>query len=138
MVASKDCAENGAPDFGLRRIGQIGIPVHDLETAVVFYREVLGMPFLFRTPRMAFFDCSGVRLMLSVPDSPEFDHPASIVYYRVDDIEAAHRKLSERGVEFEGGPQLIADMGDHELWMAFFQDPEENVLALMSEIPKDE
>lgn len=128
----------GAPEeFGIRRIGQVSLPVNDLDAAVLFYRDVLGMPFLFRTPAMAFFDCSGIRLMLTVPEKPERDHRASILYFRVDDIDGVHETLDERGVEFEDGPQLIADMGDHELWMAFFHDTADNVLALMSEVPKD-
>jgi methylmalonyl-CoA/ethylmalonyl-CoA epimerase len=109
---------------------------NDLPRAVAFYRDILGIPLLFEVPRMAFFDCGGVRLMLGEPESAEFDHPASILYYRVPDIRAAFQELRERGVAFADEPHLVADMGDHELWMTFFRDPDLNVMALMSEIPK--
>lgn len=120
--------------FGLSRIGQIAVTARDLERAVAFYRDVLGMPFLFRAPNLAFFDCAGVRLMLSTPEGPRFDHPASVIYYAVDDLPAAHATLRERGVTFLDAPHLIARMPDHELWMAFCKDSEGNTLGLMSEV----
>jgi len=101
---------------------------------VSFYRETLGMKFLFQVPKIAFFECGGVRLMLSEPEKPEFDHPASLIYYRVEDIEAAHINLSERGVKFLADPHVVAKLPDHDLWMAFFHDSEGNALALMSEV----
>lgn len=115
-------------------IGQIAIRVKDLQAGIEFYRDVLGTSYLMEIPGAAFLDCGGVRLMLSLPEQPEFDHPASIVYYRVGDIREAHRTLAERGVVFEREPHLIARMPDHELWMAFLRDPSGNMLALMSEI----
>ena len=124
---------NGFP--GLSRIGQIFINVHDLARAVTFYRDSLGMKFLFEVPRMAFFDCGGVRLMLGLADRPEFDHPASILYYRVDDIEAAHSALVSHGVEFVAKPHVVARMPAFTLWLAEFRDSEGNNLALMSEVP---
>jgi methylmalonyl-CoA/ethylmalonyl-CoA epimerase len=114
-------------------IGQIAVNVHDLERATAFYRDTLGLRFLFAIPRAAFFDCGGVRLMLGTPETPELDHPASILYYRVDDIRAAHEALARKGVRFEDEPHLIARMPDHELWMVFFRDSEENLVALMEE-----
>ncbi len=122
--------------FGLGKIGQIAVNVHDVDRALAFYRDVLGMRFLFQVPKMAFFDCGGVRLMLSLPEGEAFDHPALVLYYDVNDIRAAHATLQSRGVKFEGDPHFIADLGDRDLWMAFFRDPEANMLALMSEIPK--
>ena len=119
---------------GLSRIGQIAVNVHDLPKAVAFYRDTLGMKFLFEAPNLAFFDCGGVRLMLGLPDRPEFDHPGSIIYYLVEDIENAYRTLSSRGVRFETKPNLIARMPDHELWMASFRDVDGNLLELMSEV----
>lgn len=118
----------------LAGIGQIAIPVRDVERATIFYRDRLGLPYLFSVPKLAFFDCSGVRLMLSLPESSEFDHPSSIIYFRVADIHVAHELLQSRGVRFRDAPHLIARMPDHELWMAFFEDAEGNILALMSEI----
>ena len=123
-----------AQDVRLHTIGQISINVHDLERAVAFYRDTLGMRFLFQVPpKMAFFDCDGVRLYLAMPERPEFDHPGSVLYYKVDDIDATYDALSQRGVRFEDKPHLIAKMPDHELWMTFFRDTEGNVLALMCE-----
>ena len=124
------------PDLHLSRIGQISVTIYDLDRAVAFYRDTLGMSLLFQVPpKMAFFDCNGIRLMLSLPEVPEFDHPASILYYKVDDIHAAHAALRERGADLRSEPHLVAKMPDHELWMAFLKDSEGNTLALMSESP---
>jgi methylmalonyl-CoA/ethylmalonyl-CoA epimerase len=120
--------------FGIQNIGQIAVPVTDIERAVAFYRDVLGMRFLFQAPPgLGFFDCGGVRLML---DSPAKDKAgnASVIYYKVDDLNLAFTTLSKRGVNFDAEPHLIAKMPDHELWMAFFRDPDHNLLALMSEL----
>ena len=118
---------------GLAQIGQIAINVHDVERATVFYRDTLSMRFLFAFPGLAFFDCGGVRLMLSRAEDPKLDHKASILYYRVADIEGAHAALAALGVRFETGPHLVARMPDHELWLADFYDSEDNLLALMTE-----
>ena len=123
------------PSTSLSQIGQISMNARDLPRSVKFYRDSLGMRFLFEVPKMAFFDCAGIRLMLSLPEKPEFDHPGSILYYRVPEIQEAHRALSARGVKFEGEPHRVARLADHDLWMAFFRDSEQNLLALMSEMP---
>ena len=123
-------------DNTLSAIGQIALTVHDLEKAVPFYRDALGLPFLFEVPGMAFFDCGGVRLMLALPEGDDHGHGGSIIYFNVDDIIAQSKAMQGRGVEFIREPQMTADMGDHELWMAFFSDPEGNTLALMSEVAK--
>jgi len=124
----------GADSIDWQGVGQVAIVVHDLDRQVAFYRDTLGLPFLFQIPNSAFFQAGAVRLMLSRPEKPEFDHPPSILYYKVGDIQAAHRTLAARGVRFEGEPHLIARMPDHELWMAFFYDAEDNMMALMSEV----
>lgn len=118
----------------LAAIGQISIPVQDLERAIAFYRDALGLSLLFSVPHLAFFSCGGVRLMLSRPEKAEFDHPASIIYYRVADLPAAYDALRARGVTFIDTPHLITKMPDHDLWMAFCKDSEGNTLALMSEV----
>jgi predicted enzyme related to lactoylglutathione lyase len=124
-------------DISLGRIGQISVTVHDLERATAFYRDKLGMKFLFSVPpKMAFFDADGVRLMLGIPERPDLEHASSILYFKVDDIEAAHEALSSRGVSFEGKPALIAPMQTYDLWLAEFRDSENNVLALMCEKAK--
>lgn len=120
--------------FGLSQIGQISITVHDVQKAIGFYRDTLGMRFLFEVPNMAFFECGGVRLMLGVPVKPEFDHPASILYYKVDDIHATFNILSARGVQFDAKPHLAAQLSDHDLWLAFLRDMDNNLLALMCEV----
>lgn len=127
-----------ADEFGLSAIEQIAVTVHDLDRAVEFYRDKLGMKHLFSVPpNLAFFDCSGIRLMLSLPAKPEFDHPSSIIYFKVDDIQQATQTLSERGVQFEEQPIFVADMGTYDLWLASFRDSENNLLALMGHVGKE-
>ena len=121
---------------GLSQIGQISVPVRDLNRAVDFYRTALGMKYLFQAPGMAFFDCGGIRLLLSLPEDETGEQKSSIIYYKVEDIEVAAQALRDKDVEIISEPHLIAEMPDHDLWMAFFQDPDENTLALMSEIPR--
>jgi catechol 2,3-dioxygenase-like lactoylglutathione lyase family enzyme len=121
-------------DLSSAQIGQASINVHDVDRAIAFYRDTLGMRFLFQVPKMAFFDCGGVRLMLALPEKPEFDHPSSVFYFKVGDIQAVAETLQSRGAQFEAPPHLIARMPDHDLWMAFFRDPDRNLLALMCEV----
>jgi catechol 2,3-dioxygenase-like lactoylglutathione lyase family enzyme len=121
--------------FGLAQIGQIAITVQDVERAVAFYRDKLGMHYLFAAGTLAFFDCAGTRLMLSTPEPGQAHGGNSIIYFTVGDIEAACRELAERGVAFDDQPHIIADMGTYNLWMAFFRDSEHNLLGLMSEVP---
>ena len=122
-------------ELSLSEIGQIAINVRDLEAAIAFYRDTLGMKFLFQAPPgMAFFDCGGIRLLLGVTEDAEGQNPASIIYYRVEDIDAAHRALSSRGVQFEREPELAHKAEGYELWLAFLRDPDSNLLALMSEV----
>jgi methylmalonyl-CoA/ethylmalonyl-CoA epimerase len=122
------------PEFGLGQIGQIAVPVSDVERAIAFYRDVLGMQFLFQAPPgLGFFDCGGVRLMLDGPGAEQAGQ-SSVVYYRVSNLDDAFATLSARGVVFEAKPHLIATLPDHELWMAFFRDPDANLIALMSEV----
>ena len=123
-------------NLGITNIGQISIIVKDLERATAFYRDVLGLPLLFSVPGMAFFDCGGVRLMLGVASSPEYDHPSSIFYFRVPDIQVGHARLAEHGVEILAPPRLIAPMPTHDLWMTAFRDSEGNIHQLMSEVPR--
>lgn len=122
-------------DFGLAQIGQIAVPVGDIERAIAFYRDVLGMRFLFQAPPgLGFFDCAGVRLMLDAPAKAQAENYSSVIYYKVPDLQQAFEALAARGVAFETKPHLIAKLPDHELWMAFFRDPDRNLLALMREI----
>ncbi len=121
----------------LESIGQIAINVNDLPCAVNFYRDVLGMTHLFDAgPKMSFFQCGSVRIMLAVAEKPEYNHPASILYYKVGDINATYQELRAKNVLFDQSPQLLAPMPDHDLWMAFFRDSENNPMALMCEVKR--
>ena len=115
-------------------IGQIAINVKDPARATAFYRDVMGLKFLFNAGTLNFFDCGGIRLMLTLPEKPEFDHPGSILYFKVGDLRATHERMKTAGAKFEDEPHLIARMPDHELWMCFFRDSEGNLLGLMSEV----
>ena len=117
----------------LQRIHQISIRAKDTARAVAFYRDILGLKLLFEAPpQLAFFDCGGVRLMLS-PAEPEFDHQGSVIYFAVDDIKTTHAALTTAGVTFRSEPHMIARLPDREVWLADFLDSEGNVLALMAE-----
>jgi methylmalonyl-CoA/ethylmalonyl-CoA epimerase len=126
----------GATNLGISRLGQVAINVQDVARATAFYRDVVGLKFLFSAGQLAFFDCGGVRLMLDKPENKEFDHPSSILYFVVPDIQGAHQKLVNAGVKIFEVPRVIAPMPDHDLWMSFFRDTEGNVMALMSEVPR--
>jgi len=122
----------------LNQIGQIFVNVKDLDRAIAFYRDILGMTFLFQAPpNMAFFDCGGIRIMLGIADRPDLDHPASIIYYKVEDIERIYETFKTRGVEFIVKPHLVAPMPTYDLWLADFKDSEGNFLALMSEVARE-
>lgn len=122
-------------EFKLGEIGQIAVPVNDLDRALKFYRDALGLRFLFQAPPgLAFFDCAGVRLMLDKA-ADDGQRRSSILYFRVPNIREAYQTLRGRGVRFQDEPHLIHKDVDYELWMAFFQDPEQNTLAIMNEIP---
>jgi methylmalonyl-CoA/ethylmalonyl-CoA epimerase len=124
-------------NVGVSRLGQVQIRAHDVKRATMFYQDVLGLKLLFEAPPgLAFFDCGGVRLMIDRPEKPEFDHPSSILYFAVPDIQAAHAQLKQSGVHLEGEPHVIARMPDLDLWMTFFRDSEDNLMALMSEVAK--
>jgi len=120
---------------GLSRITQIAQSVRDMGRALPFYRDILGMRLLFEAPpNLAFFDCGGVRLMLTPAAlAPEFQPPGSILYFHVDDIGARHAEFAALGVQFRTEPHMIAKLPDREVWLAEFEDGEGNVMALMAE-----
>ena len=123
-------------NLGIKNIGQISIIVHDLPRAIAFYRDTLGLPLLFTPGNLGFFDCGGVRLMLGPAETPELDHPGSILYFRVPDLNAAHQRLVDLGVPIVAPPRLIAPMPTYDLWMSAFRDSEGNIHQLMSEVPR--
>lgn len=118
----------------IQKVGQIGVPVKNLDTAIHFYKEKLGLPLLFNTDTMAFFECNGLRLLLSLPEKEEFAHKSSVIYFQVKDIKEAYVELMNKGVTFIDEPHMIAKMGQTETWMTFFKDTEDNTHALMSEV----
>lgn len=123
-----------ASDITLNEIGQIGLTVTDLDKAVAFYRDTLGLKHLFSAPPgLAFFAAGNLRLMLSQLEKPDSEKFSSVLYFKVADIEKVHEVLVSRGVKFEAAPHLVAKMPDHELWMTFFRDRDRNLLALMCE-----
>ncbi|WP_409296323.1 VOC family protein [Peribacillus sp. SCS-26] len=118
----------------IQKVGQIGVPVKDLHRALDFYKEKLGLSLLFNTDSMAFFECNGLRLLLSLPEKEEFSHSSSVLYFHVDDIKDSYGRLSGKDVIFIDEPHIVAKMGQTETWMAFFKDTEDNTHALMSEV----
>jgi methylmalonyl-CoA/ethylmalonyl-CoA epimerase len=118
----------------LSQIAQIALPARDIARAVQFYRDALGLRFLFEAPpKMAFFDCDGVRLLIGEGEGEGAGPSSSILYFRVTNIQAAQADLAARQVRFVREPHLVAKLPDHELWLAFFEDSEGNALALMEE-----
>lgn len=116
--------------IGITGIGQLHIPTKDQARAIAFYRDVLGLSFLFEVPGMAFFQVGSILLLLGPPTAPEFDHPATLVYYDVDDIEAAAAALTAQGVEAIHAPGVAHREAMRELWLAPFRDSEGNPFEL--------
>jgi methylmalonyl-CoA/ethylmalonyl-CoA epimerase len=123
-------------NLNLDHIGQIALAVADVDRAEAFYRDMLGLRKLYRFGDLCFFDCAGVRLMLEKAHTPADIAKSSVIYFRCADIALAVHELTKRGVAFQSKPHLIAKMDDHDLWMAFFADPDGHTLALMQEAPK--
>jgi methylmalonyl-CoA/ethylmalonyl-CoA epimerase len=121
------------PDLNQSRIGQIAVVCKDVARATTFYRDALGLRFLFAAgPTLSFFDAGGTRLMLSTGEG-EHDHPGSMLYFFITDIEGTCEELTRRGVSFIDKPHMIAKMPDHDLWLAAFHDTEGNAMAVMEE-----
>ncbi|HYK73761.1 MAG TPA: VOC family protein [Pseudoneobacillus sp.] len=118
----------------IQKVGQIGVPVKNIESAIAFYKEKLGLTLLFNTDRQAFFECNGLRLMLSLPEKEEFSGNSSVIYFQVENLKEKYENLLEKGVTFIDEPHIVGKMGSTEIWMAFFKDTEDNTHALMSEV----
>ena len=121
-------------DIAIQKIGQIGVPVKDLKRAIVFYQEVLELQLLFHTDNMAFFECNGLRLLLSLPEKEQFAYSSSVLYFQAENIKETYESLLGKGVSFIDEPHVVAKMGQTETWMTFFKDTENNTHALMSEV----
>jgi catechol 2,3-dioxygenase-like lactoylglutathione lyase family enzyme len=135
VTTERRVMESGTTEFSLSQIRQIAVPVNDLERATAFYRDKLGMKYLFTANGMAFFDCNGIRLMLARLNQTASDHGSFVIYFKVNDIQEGYKTLSERGVRFEEQPELAAKTEKFNLWLANFKDSENNNLCLMSEVP---
>jgi methylmalonyl-CoA/ethylmalonyl-CoA epimerase len=118
----------------IQKVGQIGVPVQNLERALTFYQDTLGLQLLFNTDRLAFLQCEGLRIFLSLPEKEEFSQSSSVIYFQVEDLAKMYHELKEKGVSFIDEPHIVGKMGDTEIWMAFFKDTENNTHAFMSEI----
>lgn len=118
----------------IQSVGQIGIPVKELDRAIHFYKEKLGLSLLFNTDSMAFFDCNGLRLLLTLPEKDEFIYSSSIIYFQVENLSMTYEDLVNKNVTFIDEPHVVAKMGQTETWMVFFKDTEDNTHAFMSEV----
>ncbi|TYS86153.1 VOC family protein [Rossellomorea aquimaris] len=118
----------------IKNVGQIGIPVKDIKRALNFYKDKLGLSLLFNTDSMAFFECDGLRLMLTLPEKEEFAHSSSVIYFQVNNIKDTYERLVGKEVPFIDEPHVVTKMGQTETWMVFFKDTEDNTHALMSEV----
>ncbi len=131
--------KNMTKNVGINSVGQIAIAISDIKKSVAFYQHILGLELLFEVPSgMAMFNCGGVRLMLTTQQGKAEDHRTSVIYYRVDNINEATETLKSNGAEFIQEPQLVAKMVDHDLWIGFMRDPDENLVGIMAELPVDQ
>ena len=120
-------------DTPIRRLGQVALPVQNIDRAIAFYRDALGLPFIWSNGRMAFFQLGDVRVLIDLPEEPGGPRMASVLYLDTDDLDGAVSALKGRGVVFRDDPHHIGDLGDMSVWMAFFHDSEGNLLALQEE-----
>lgn len=130
---------NAHSSIQLDAIGQIAVAISDFDTAKCFYQKTLNLPLLFDVPpNLAFFDVSGIRLMLTTLQGDPKDHHTSVIYYKVKSIETVFNTLESQQVNIERQPQLAAKMADHQLWMGFIRDPDNNLIGIMEEKPLEE
>ncbi|UQW96223.1 VOC family protein [Rummeliibacillus sp. G93] len=118
----------------IQKVGQVGIPVKDLDKAIHFYKDILGLSLLFKTDSMAFFECNGLRLLLSLPEKEEFTNSSSVIYFQVENINKIYGYLVGENVTFIDEPHVVSRIGHTETWMAFFKDTENNTHALICEL----
>src|SRR5262249_33169521 len=123
-------------EFTLSKVGQISVRAKDLDRATAFYRDKLGLKHLHKAPSLSIFDCGGVTLLLSLPENSALDHPGSIIYFDVDDIQKAFKTLSDRGVSFVEKPNKVGSLGAVDVWIAIFHDSEDNMMGLRSMTPR--
>ena len=123
----------------IETIGQIAIAITDVKRSIEFYQNVLGLQLLFEAlPNLAFFQCGETRLMLTTLQGDQKDHHTSVIYYKVSDIKGTFRLLKENDCNVIREPQLTAKMPDHDLWMGFIRDPDNNLIGIMAELPSED
>ncbi|MBO0856987.1 MAG: VOC family protein [Chloracidobacterium sp.] len=122
--------------FALLKVGQIAVRVKDLDRATAFYRDKLGLKHLHQAPSLSVLDCGGITLLLTRPENSAEDHPSSVIYFDVEDIQRAFKSLSDRSVVFVERPNKVGSLGDVEVWIAVFLDSEDNMMGLRSMTPK--
>lgn len=115
------------------KLGQVAVNVENVERAVSFYKDVIKLSLLFEMDGLAFFQCGDTRLLLSRPEMEEFNHPSSVLYFQVDDLNSEVSRMKDAGATFIDEPHMVAKVGETETWMAFFNDTEGNTHALMNE-----
>ncbi|QUG43170.1 VOC family protein [Psychrobacillus sp. INOP01] len=115
------------------KLGQVSVNVVNVDRAVAFYKDVVKLVLLFEMDSLAFFQCGETRLLLSRPESEEFNHPSSVLYFQVDDLNSEVSRMKDAGATFIDEPHMVAKVGETETWMAFFKDTEGNTHALMNE-----
>ncbi|ANE48841.1 hypothetical protein SY83_10185 [Paenibacillus swuensis] len=120
----------------IQGIGQVSVPVRNLEASLGFYRDVLGLPVLMAQHNMAILDCGGIHLLLSLPENEEHEGAGSTLYFNVSDIQASFEGLRSQDVSVVGAPHKVGDLGSVEVWLAFFKDPDGNLQALRGEVVK--
>ena len=122
--------------MNIKRVGQIAIAVSDISRSIEFYREKLGLTLLFEAgPNLVFFRCGDTRLMITTLQGEERDHHTSVIYYQVDNIHEAFESIKANDIPIVREPQMTAKMEDHELWIGFIRDPDENLIGIMAEMP---
>ena len=127
---------DGQTGFALSKVGQIAVRVKDLDRATAFYRDKLGLIHLHQAPSLSVLDCGGITLLLARRENSAEDHPSSIIYFDVEDIQVAFKSLSDRGVSFIETPNKVGSLGNVDVWIAIFRDSEENMMGLRSMTPK--
>jgi methylmalonyl-CoA/ethylmalonyl-CoA epimerase len=125
-----------AENFALTRVGQISVRAKDLDRATAFYRDTLGLKHLHKAPSLSVFDCGGTTLLLALPENASLDHPGSIIYFDVADIQEAYKALSDRGVKFMEKPNKVGSLGEVDVWIAVFHDSEDNMMGLRSMVSR--
>ncbi|PYS25753.1 MAG: glyoxalase [Acidobacteria bacterium] len=124
------------PKMNLSKIAQISVRAKDLQRATAFYRDTLELKIIVSTPVISIAECGGVFLLISKAETPELDHPSSVIYFDVDDIQKTTADLSSRNVKIDDKPHIVGQLGNQDVWVAIFRDSEDNLVGLISRTPR--